>query len=94
MIHVPPVPEPRDFDEKGRAPGLEWIETHPEARRPKDYWTPFKWALAQGFQNRCAYCALYEPIGTVDHFVSWHEDRSQTYTWENYPLLFPVDQCK
>ena len=49
MIHVPPVPEPKDFDEKARVPGLEWLETHPEVKRPKDYWTPFKWPLAQGF---------------------------------------------
>ena len=27
---------------------------------------------------------MYEPVGTVDHFVSCHEDRSRAYEWENY----------
>ncbi len=27
---------------------------------------------------------MYEPAGTVDHFVSWHEDRSKAYEWGNY----------
>ena len=27
---------------------------------------------------------MYEPVGTVDHFVSFHEDRSQAYEWGNY----------
>ncbi|MXW39872.1 MAG: hypothetical protein F4Z75_01700 [Synechococcus sp. SB0668_bin_15] len=81
---VQPVPEPHDFEEKVRAPGRQWLATHPSAARPKDYWTLFKGTLAQGFENRCAYCAMYEPVGTVDHFASWHEDRSQAYSWENY----------
>lgn len=84
MIHVLPVPEPKDFDEKARVPGRKWLENNPEAKRPKDHWTAFKWVLAQGFQNRCAYCAMLDLVGTVDHFVSWHEDRSQAYAWENY----------
>ena len=27
---------------------------------------------------------MYEPVGTVDHFVSFDEDRSKAYEWENY----------
>ena len=27
---------------------------------------------------------MYTPNGTVDHFVSLHEDRSQAYEWSNY----------
>ena len=40
---------------------------------------------------------MYEPVGTVDHFVSCHEDRSRAYEWENYRycaawiLLDPFD---
>jgi hypothetical protein len=33
---------------------------------------------------RCAYSAMFEPVGTVDHFVSWNEDSSQAYEWSNY----------
>ena len=27
---------------------------------------------------------MYESVGTVDHFVSWHEDKSKAYEWDNY----------
>ena len=84
MIRFEPVPEPEDFQERASTPGAAWLAAHPDAKRPRDYWTPFKGALAAGFQNLCAYSAMYEPVGTVDHFVSWHEDRSKAYEWENY----------
>ena len=84
MIHVEPVPEPADFQARARTPGTTWLAAHPHAKRPRDFWTPFKWTLASGFRNLCAYSAIYEPVGTVDHFVSWHEDRSKAYEWENY----------
>ena len=84
MIRCEPVPEPVDFRAKAEEPGNAWLAANPAAKRPKDYWTPFKPALAQGFRDRCAYSAMYEPVGTVDHFVSWHEDRSKAYEWGNY----------
>ena len=84
MIPVPPVPEPPSFNEKARVPGNRWLAKHPDEKRPRDYWSEFKPQLADGFGDLCAYCAMYEPVGTVDHFVSWHEDRSQAYSWENY----------
>lgn len=68
MIRFEPVDEPADFQEKARAPGAAWLAANPDAKRPKDYWTPFKGALARGFRDLCAYSAMYEPIGTVDHF--------------------------
>ena len=84
MIRFERVPEPADFDPRARAPGNAWLEANPDKTRPKDFWTPFKGALAEGFRNLCAYSAMYEPVGTVDHFVSCDEDRSKTYVWENY----------
>lgn len=27
---------------------------------------------------------MHEPVGTIDHFVSFHEDRSRAYDWTNY----------
>ena len=84
MIRFEPVDEPADFQEKARAPGAAWLAANPDAKRPKDYWTPFKGALARGFRDLCAYSAMYEPVGTVDHFMSCHEDRSKAYEWENY----------
>ena len=79
MIRFEPVPKPADFAAKAEKPGAVWLESHPEAKRPKDYWSPFKPHLAEGFRGLCAYSAMYEPVGTVDHFVSWDEDRSRTY---------------
>jgi len=76
--------EPDGFDTDARRPGLAWLESHPDATRPKDYWSAFKGELATGFGNLCAYSAMYEPVGTVDHFVSCHEDRSLAYEWDNY----------
>ena len=84
MIRVERVPEPADFDRRARKKGNAWLAANPDNGRPKDYWTPFKGVLADGFRNRCAYSAMYEPVGTVDHFVSCSEDRSKAYEWENY----------
>ena len=84
MIRFARVPEPADFDKSAKAPGTRWLAAHPDAERPKDFWTPFKGVLAQGFRNLCAYSAMYEPVGTVDHFVSCHEDLSKAYEWGNY----------
>ena len=84
MIRFERVPEPADFDRKARVPGNVWLAAHPGNGRPRDFWTPFKGRLAQGFRNLCAYSAMYEPVGTVDHFTSCHEDRSQAYEWGNY----------
>ena len=84
MIRFEPVDEPAEFQERARVPGDAWLAANPEARRPKDYWTPFKGVLARGFRDLCAYSAMYEPVGTVDHFTSCHEDRSKAYEWQNY----------
>ena len=84
MIRFEPVAEPADSREKAITPGTAWLASHPDADRPKDYWTPFKGALARGFRDLCVYSAMYEPVGSVDHFVSCHEDLSTAYEWENY----------
>ncbi|GBC59427.1 hypothetical protein DENIS_0366 [Desulfonema ishimotonii] len=84
MIHFDPVPEPHDFDKKAKQPGLRWIEKHPDAKRPKDFWTPFKPCLTEGFAHLCAYSALFEPVGTVDHYISVRTDMRLAYEWNNY----------
>ena len=84
MIRFEPVDEPADFEERAKVPGAAWLAAHPDAKRPKDYWTPFKGELARGFRLLCAYSAMYEAVGTVDHFMSWDEDQSKAYEWANY----------
>lgn len=84
MMRFEPVPKPPGFCEQVELPGAEWLAKNPGAQRPRDYWSPFRSQLANGFRSLCAYSAMYEPVGTVDHFVSWDEDRSRAYDWANY----------
>ena len=81
--------EPAEFDAKCRQAGLKWLLEHPKAsrkpgQRPQDYWSPFKPQLADGFRQLCAYGAMYEPVGTVDHFLPIDADESLAYEWANY----------
>lgn len=82
--------EPAEFDEKCRKKGAQWLAAHPKASRkpgrtrPKDIWTPFKPALADAFRELCAYGAMYEPVGTVDHFLPVDADEALAYEWSNY----------
>ena len=84
MIYFEKVPEPPEFDEQARQPGLRWLESHADAKRPREYWSAFKPQLAQGFRHLCGYSAMFEPVGTIDHYVSWHNDRLLAYEWNNY----------
>lgn len=84
MIRFDKPPKPERFHAEAEVPGARWLADHPDAKRPHDYWTAFKGELADGFRNLCAYSAMYEPVGTVDHFESWDKDRSRAYDWSNY----------
>lgn len=85
MIRVEPPLEPTGFDADVRKPGATWLANNANrASRPPDRWTKYKGELADGFQNLCAYSAMYEPVGTVDHFVSVDENRALAYEWGNY----------
>ena len=95
MIHFDEVPEPSGFRERAVAPGERWLAEHPDTGRPPNYWAPFREALAAGFNSLCGYSAMYEPVGTVDHWVSIHEDRSRAYDWTNYRFASPrMNACK
>ncbi|OIP41252.1 MAG: hypothetical protein AUK47_06695 [Deltaproteobacteria bacterium CG2_30_63_29] len=83
MIHFECSPKPSEFEEQVEKPGAAWLTKH-ATERPKDLWGVFKPALANAFRNLCAYSAMFEPVGTVDHFVSCDEDRSKAYVWSNY----------
>ena len=81
--------EPETFDEKCRQAGARWLNAHPKAgrkknKRPKDFWTPFKPQLAEAFRDLCAYSAMYEPVGTVDHFLPVDADETLAYEWRNF----------
>ena len=91
MIEIDPtrLAEPETFDKKCRQAGTSWLEAHPKTgrkknKRPKDFWTPFKPQLAEAFRNLCAYSAMYEPVGTVDHFLPVDADENLAYEWRNF----------
>lgn len=84
MMHFDRPDEPPGFDANVRRKGADWLSSHPDAKRPRDYWSPYRPKLAEGFKQLCAYTSMYEPVGTVDHFISCDEDRAQAYEWSNY----------
>jgi hypothetical protein len=91
MIRVTPSPEPPDFDQRARQPGLAWLAKHldengklPAGKRPQDKWTRFKDQLADGFGNRCGYSAMHDLVGTVDHYLSCENHPELAYEWSNY----------
>jgi hypothetical protein len=83
VIRFEPALKPDRFAERAETRGQTWLAAH-TAGRPPDYWSEFKPQLAEAFRNLCAYSAMYEPVGTVDHFVSCDEDRARAYDWMNY----------
>ncbi len=95
MIRFERVPEPVSFDEKARQPGNAWLAAHLDTPRPRDYWTPFKPQLAAGFGQLCAYSAMYEGVGTVDHYRSLHTHPELAYEWSNYRFASAwINSCK
>jgi hypothetical protein len=81
-------PEPAEFDERCRKKGQAWLIKNPrgarQAKRPRDFWSPFRPALADAFASLCAYGAMYEPNGTVDHFKPVDVNESLAYEWKNF----------
>ena len=91
MKHFAPPPEPSGFDAKVRQPGNEWLAQNMDENgqllkgsRPPSRWREFRKQLADGFDNLCAYSVMYEPVGTVDHYLSWQNYPHRAYDWDNY----------
>lgn len=85
MLRVQPVPEPAAFDREARQPGNAWLAANPEAERARDFWSPFRNELREGFRNLCGYAAMFDPTGgTVDHYLSVRHHRHLAYEWSNY----------
>ena len=84
-------PEPANFDLKCRKKGQAWLAKNPKAtrkaKRPKDFWSEFRPDLAAAFSELCAYGAMYEPSGTVDHFKPVDADETLAYEWSNYRFV-------
>lgn len=88
-VHPAVLIEPPAFDAMCRQKGLQWLAAHPRVarkgnQRPKPFWSVFKPQLADAFRDLCAYSAMYEPVGTVDHFVPVDANEALAYEWGNY----------
>lgn len=83
MIRFDPHPEPADFKKLVEEPGAVWLAAITTGR-PPPHWSTIRSKLADAFGSLCAYSAMFEPVGTVDHFISVNEDRSKAYVWKNY----------
>lgn len=79
-----PIKEPAQFEQKCRQKGQSWLAENPDAKRPRDLWSPFRLQLAEGFADRCGYAAMWISSGTVDHHVSFHENPALAYEWSNF----------
>jgi hypothetical protein len=84
VIRIEPPNEPGRFDEKCRRPGKQWLTSHPEGDPPAKFWRLFINDLCRGFHNRCAYSAMWDLNGTVDHFLSRKNRRDLSYEWSNF----------
>lgn len=86
MVRCIPTEEPADFDQKVREPGRTWLRQHRGSKaRPPPYWRRCNAQLAEAFEERCAYTAMFlSAPGTADHFLSLEENRDLAYEWSNY----------
>ncbi len=86
MIHVDPQPEPPDFENRVRRPGLQALAADPSSLPP--YWRRCLGDPAYG--GICAYACIYidRVTGgrTVDHFIAKSSAPAVAYEWSNYRL--------
>ena len=93
MIKVDLQPEPPDFQEKVREPGVQFLKKkpNPSSKEWKTCWTRARKDLGRAYKDICAYCAvLHEPTArTVDHFHPKSIRPDLAYEWDNYRLACP-----
>jgi hypothetical protein len=91
VIRIAPQPEPDDFDERVRQPGLKALAKKPPPRELPDYWTRCAEQLWQAYRGICAYLCVLIPRGTgartVEHLAPKSKHRDLTYEWSNYRLV-------
>lgn len=75
---------PAEFEELVEKPGGAWLGQNPTGR-PPPYWAKVYGDVSDAFDGLCAYSVVFlSGAGTVDHWISIDEDRSQAYAWSNY----------
>ncbi|MBO1066389.1 MULTISPECIES: hypothetical protein [Nostocales] len=96
MIPIKPQPEPDDFDEKVRKPGLAFLSKFPNPtnkdyeNKNATYWRESLNDLYKSYNKICAYSAQWisRPEGnpTVDHFLPKSAKPELAYEWHNFRL--------
>jgi hypothetical protein len=94
VIPIKPQPEPDDFDEKVRKPGLAFLSKVPNPKtkdwKNRDYWRRSLRDLYDACNHICAYSAQWisRPEGspTVDHFLPKSAKPELAYEWHNFRL--------
>ena len=94
MIPIKPQPEPDDFDQKVRKPGLAFLSKVPNPKtkdwKNRDYWRRSLRDLYDACNHICAYSAQWisRPEGspTVDHFLPKSAKPELAYEWHNFRL--------
>ncbi|MFN9170266.1 MAG: hypothetical protein ACK58B_06885 [Dolichospermum sp.] len=94
MIPVKPQPEPDDFDEKVRQPGLVFLSKVPNPKtedwKKHDYWVKSLPDLYTSYNKICAYSAQWIPrpegSPSVDHFLPKSPKPELAYEWHNFRL--------
>ena len=91
MIPVREQPEPADFDNRVRQPGLQFLHKsgrsgQPTTRLP-NFWKRIKRELHGAYGGICAYTCMYlVGTGSVDHFLPKKANPWSAYEWSNYRL--------
>ena len=94
MIPVQFQPEPDDFEDKVRKPGLAFLNKVPNPKsedwKNRDYWRKSLPDLYTSYNKICAYSAQWIPrpegSPTVDHFLPKSAKPELAYEWDNFRL--------
>ena len=92
MMPVTLQPEPENFVERVKTPGLKFLleVSNPTAEQWKDkeYWQRVLPDMCKAYQSICAYCAHWIPHSTgnhsIDHFIPKSQNSELAYTWSNF----------
>ncbi|MBX7223698.1 MAG: hypothetical protein K1Y36_27535 [Blastocatellia bacterium] len=91
MIPIQPQPEPAEFDQKVRKPGLAFLEGTPRPTQKDwsshDYWGRIKADLMTAYREVCAYSAIRVrsiEASDIDHFQPKSLHPKLAYEWSNF----------
>jgi hypothetical protein len=95
MIRVQLQPEPPEFDQAVRQPGMAYLKRHPNPTsnqwKSHSYWRKIIPQLRKSYREICAYCCHWIPpdtgSNTVEHFHPKDKYPKQAYEWDNYRLI-------